>query len=210
MPRKARITITGAIHHIMSRGIEGKSIFLNDEGRHIFLDILQNLLGKTGYLLYAWCLMENHYHLLIRINEYPLGSFMRVLNGRYAQYYRKKSGTRGYLFQDRYKSIVTQDQHYIEEMVRYIHLNPIRAGICATIEHLDTYLWTGHSVIVGLQSWKIQNTSDVLKKFNRQRAIAIEMYRKYLKSGLDKEPEIYRTIQKPTVNQKIFTIQEVG
>ena len=76
MPSKARITITGAIHHIMSRGIEGKSILLDDEGRHIFLDTLQNLLGKTGYLLYAWRLMENHYHLLIRVNEYPLGSFM--------------------------------------------------------------------------------------------------------------------------------------
>jgi REP element-mobilizing transposase RayT len=74
----------------MSHGIEGKPIFLNDEGRHIFLDTLQNLLEKTGYLLYAWrLLMENHYHLLIRVNEYPLGSFMRVLNGRYAQYFRK-------------------------------------------------------------------------------------------------------------------------
>ena len=77
----------------MSRGIEGKSIFLDDEGRHIFLDTLQNLLGKTGYLLYAWRLMENHYHLLLRVNEYPLGSFMRVLNGRYAQYFRKNSQT---------------------------------------------------------------------------------------------------------------------
>ena len=76
MPRKARITITGAIHHIMSRRIEGKQIFLDDEGRRIFLDTLQNLLEKTGYLLYAWRLMENHYHLLIRVNEYPLGSFM--------------------------------------------------------------------------------------------------------------------------------------
>jgi len=196
MPRKARITITGAIHHIMSRGIEGKPIFLDDEGRRIFLDTLQSLLEKTGYLLYAWCLMENHYHLLIRVNEYPLGSFMRVLNGRYAQYFRKKSGTRGYLFQDRYKSIVTQDQNYIEEMVRYIHLNPVRAGICATIKQLDTYPWTGHSVIVGLQSWRIQNTMDVLKRFDRKKAVAIEKYRKYLKSGLNKEPEIYSIIRK--------------
>ncbi len=196
MPRKARITVTGAIHHIMSRGIEGKQIFLDDQDRHFFLDNLENMLGKTGYLLYAWCLMKNHFHLLIRINEYPLGAFMRVLNSRYAQYFRKKSETRGYLFQDRYKSIVTQDQHYIEEMVRYIHLNPVRAGICTTIEQLDTYPWTGHPVLVGLQSWQTQNTRDVLKRFDRKRAKAIEMYCKFLKSGIDKEPEIYSTIRK--------------
>jgi REP element-mobilizing transposase RayT len=112
MPRKARIIIAGAVHHSMSRGIEGKQIFLDDEGRRIFLDALQNLLEKTDFLLYAWCLIDNHYHLLIRVNEYPLGSFMRVLNGTYAQYFRKKGGTRGYLFQDRYKFFVTQYQYY--------------------------------------------------------------------------------------------------
>jgi hypothetical protein len=153
--------------------------------------------------------MDNHYHLLIRVNEYPLGSFMRVLNGTYAQYFRKKGGTRGYLFQDRYKSIVTQDQDYIEEMVRYIHLNPVRAGVCATIEQLDIYPWTGHSVLVGSRSWQIQNTVDVLKKFSRKKVVAIEMYRHYLKNGLEKEPEIARYV-KPTINRKTFTIQEAG
>jgi len=73
MPRKARITITNAIHRIISRGIDSKQIFLDDNGRRFFLDDLENLLGKTGYLLYAWCLMENH--LIICINEYPLGVF---------------------------------------------------------------------------------------------------------------------------------------
>lgn len=196
MPRKARITVAGAIHHIMSRGIEGKQIFLDDEDRHFFLNHLESLLEKTGYLLYAWCLMGNHYHLLIRVNDYPLGNFMRVLNGRYAQYFRKKIGTRGYLFQDRYKSIVTQDQHYIEEMVRYIHLNPIRVGLCNTIMDLDKYPWSGHSAIVGMQSWQIQNTLDVLKRFGKQRKRAIAMYRTFLEAGLDKHPEIYSTIRK--------------
>jgi REP element-mobilizing transposase RayT/AraC-like DNA-binding protein len=196
MPRKARVTVVGAVHHIMSRGIEGKKIFFDDEDRNFFLNHLENLLVKTGYLLYAWCLMENHYHLLIRVNDYPLGAAMRALNGRYAQYFRKKGGTRGYLFQDRYKSIVTQDQHYIEEMVRYIHLNPIRAGLCSTIEELDTYSWSGHAVIVGMQSWCIQNTHDVLKRFAKQRKKAIVLYRGFLKAGLDKDPAIYTTIRK--------------
>lgn len=195
MPRKARITVTGALHHIMSRGIEGKSIFLDGETRRFFLTTLEMLLQKTGYLLYAWCLMDNHYHLLIRINEYPLGRFMGMLNSRYAQYFRKKSGTRGYLFQDRYRSIVTQDQNYIEEMVRYIHLNPLRAGICQTVTQLDTYPWTGHGVIVGKRVWKIQNTADILKRFNSDHTLAIERYRTFLKDGLQRELKVYDTVR---------------
>jgi putative transposase len=195
MPRKARLTVTGAIHHIMSRGNAGMQIFVDDEDRRFFLSVLENLLKKNGYLLYAWCLMDNHYHILIRINENPLGSFMRLLNGRYAQYFRKKSKTRGYLFQDRYKSIVTQDQNYIEELVRYIHLNPIRAGICAGMRELDRFPWCGHSVIIGNRSLKSQNTTDVLKRFDCNKKEAIEKYREFLINGLEKEPEFYRSVR---------------
>ena len=130
MPRKARIIVPVAIHHIMARGNEGKKIFLIDDDRYFFLNNLEHQIQQSGYLLYAWCLMDNHYHLLLRVNEYPPGNFMRQVNGRYVQYFRKKTKTRGYFFQDSYKSIVSQDQYYIEQMVRYIHLNPIRAGIC--------------------------------------------------------------------------------
>jgi len=107
MPRKARITAPGAVHHIMARGNEGKKIFLIDDDRYFFLNNLEHQIQQSGYLLYAWCLMDNHYHLLLRVNEYPLGNFMRQVNGRYAQYFRKKTKTRGYFFQDRYKSIVS-------------------------------------------------------------------------------------------------------
>lgn len=103
--------------------------------------------------------MDNHYHLILRINEFPLGEFMRLLNGVYAQYFRKETKMRGYLFQDRYKSIVTQDQHYIEEMVRYVHLNPLRAGICTDLEELNKYKWCGHSVVMGESKWDVQNVS---------------------------------------------------
>ena len=90
----------------MARGIEGREIFAVDED-------------------YAWVLMSNHYHLLLRSSDEPIGTMMRRLNSRYARYFSKKYNRRGYLFQDRYKSIATQDQNYIEELVRYIHLNPV-------------------------------------------------------------------------------------
>ena len=195
MPRKARITVVGAIHHIMARRIEGQELFFDDSDRIYFRNHLENLLLKSGYLLYGWCLMSNHYHLLIRINEYPLSNFMRILNGQYAQYLRKKIGNRGFIFQDRYKSIVTQDQNYIEEMIRYIHLNPIRANILKTILQLDTYPWTGHSILVGRKTWSIQNTIDILKRFSKDKKQAVVLYRKFIKDGLHNESSLYSTIR---------------
>jgi putative transposase len=194
MPRKARLTVAGAVHHLMSRGNGGMQIFIDNDDRCFFLWVLEKLLEKSGYLLYAWCLMDNHYHVLIRTNEYPLGAFMRMLNGRYAQYFRKKSETRGYLFQDRYKSIVTQDQNYIEELVRYIHLNPVRAGICAGMKELDCFPWTGHSVIIGNRLMASQNTIDIKRRFGGDRD-AIKKYREFLQNGMEKEPEFYQLVR---------------
>ena len=192
----------------MARGNEGKKIFSGDEDRDFFLDNLELQLRKAGYLLYAWCLMDNHYHLLIRVNEFPLGIFMRQVNGRYAQYFRKKSKTRGYFFQDRYKSIVSQDQYYIEQMVRYIHLNPIRAGICKTLKGLDTYPWCGHAVVAGRRAWNIQNTHDVLRCFANQEKDAIVQYRSFLKEGLKNEPEIHTEIRRS--NQDSENVHQTG
>ncbi len=203
MPRKSRITLPGAVHHVMSRGIEGSAIFRGDEDRHYFLHLLEKNVAKSGYLLYAWCLMENHYHLLVRINEYPLGHFMRLLNGPYAQYFRKDTTMRGYLFQDRYKSIVTQDQRYIEELVRYIHLNPVRAGICPDIESLAHYRWSGHSVIMGRNNYKIQNVKDVLFRFGANPSAARKKYCAFLTQGLlDGDPDLHALIRASNDNRE--------
>jgi REP element-mobilizing transposase RayT len=180
----------------MARGNEGKNIFGDDDDRLFFLNTLESLLQEASYLLYAWCLMDNHYHLLIRVNEFPLGIFMRRLNGRYGGYFRRKTKTRGYFFQDRYKSIVSQDQNYIEEMVRYIHLNPVRAGICKTIEDLDTYRWCGHAVLIGKRKWAAQTTGDVLRCFAKEKKDAVTGYRRFLKEGIKHEPEITEIIRK--------------
>ena len=122
MARKARIHVPGVIQHIMSRGIEGKDIFADDEDRTTFLHILSESLSIAGHRCYAWVLLPNHYHLLLRSSEEPLGIMMCRLNSTYARYFSIKYNRRGYLFQDRYKSITTQDQNYVEELVRYIHL----------------------------------------------------------------------------------------
>ena len=187
MPRKARITIAGAVHHVMSRGIDGMPIFRSDADRSAFLPILSNQLQKSGYLLYAWVLMPNHYHLVLRTTDYPLAACMRSVNSRYAQYFRKQLSTRGYLFQDRYKSIVTQDQNYVEELIRYVHLNPVRAGICKSIDALDSYPWCGHSVLLGRQDAPYQNTADVLRRFGSSLVSQRQAYRRFIEGREDSE-----------------------
>jgi REP element-mobilizing transposase RayT len=195
MPRKARITIAGAVHHVMSRGIDGMPIFRSDADRTAFLAILSNQLQKSGYQLYAWVLMPNHYHLVLRTTDYPLAACMRSVNSRYAQYFRKQLSTRGYLFQDRYKSIVTQDQNYVEELIRYVHLNPVRAGICKSIDALDSYQWCGHSVLMGRQDAPYQNTADVLRRFGSSLVSQRQAYRRFLEEGLSQTGDVVSLIR---------------
>ena len=185
MPTKKRITVPGACVHIMARGISGTDIFSDDEDRRMFLSLLSLGIGQNGYLCYAWTLMSNHYHLLVRSSENPLERLMRRLNSRYAQYHNNKTGRKGYLFQDRYKSIITQDQHYLEELIRYIHLNPLRAGICKTMDELDRYPWCGHAALVGTIANTFQSTDAVLRRFGAGVDEARRRYKDFLLQGID-------------------------
>jgi REP element-mobilizing transposase RayT len=208
MPRKARITIPGAVHHVMSRGLDGRPIFRDDGDRTFFLRILEQCVARSGHLVYAWALMDNHFHLVIRTSDYPLASLMRSVNGQYAQFFRRAAESRGYLFQDRYKSIVTQDQNYVEELVRYVHLNPLRAGVCSDMASLDIYPWTGHSTLMGHQSRPFQNTSDVLARFARSRSRAVTMYRAFIEAGIGAQSDLVETIR--ASNNETESIRHTG
>jgi putative transposase len=124
--------------------------------------------------------MMNHYHVLLRANEFPLFSLLRPLNSKYARWFRKKNKSRGYLFQDRFKSLATQDQGYIEELVRYIHLNPVRAGVCATLDELDRFPWCSHAVYIGKRKQTFEDTKAVLKRFGHDSDVALRQYRAFL------------------------------
>jgi REP element-mobilizing transposase RayT len=204
MPRKPRLSIPGALHHIMAHGIEGRSIFCDNEDRQQFLALLSQEIARSGFKCYAWVLMDNHYHLLLRVNENPLSSMMRPLNSNYARWFRKKYHGRGYLFQDRFKSLVTQDQGYIEELVRYIHLNPVRSGICKSIAELDVFAWSGHAVIVGRQRNDFQNINDILHRFGHASKDAIREYRIFIGAGMDdtNNQEFVKYIRKNNADSK--------
>lgn len=184
MPRKARITVPGCFHHIMARGIEGRDLFLDDHDRSVFVKLLEKYLSKSECGLYAWSLMPNHYHLVVQTGSLPLFSLMRPLNSLYAGHHSRKYERRGYLFQDRFKSIATMDQGYLKEMIRYVHANPLRAKICRSMYDLDRYPWTGHAAIMGKRKNAFQKTGPVLRRFGNNQQAARRKYREFMGASL--------------------------
>ena len=139
MPRRSRIDAPGALHHIIVRGIERKSIFKDDADKDNFLERLKNILTDSGTSCFAWALIPNHFHLLLRTGKVPISTVMKRLLTGHAIYFNRKHNRAGHLFQNRYKSILCQEDTYMLELVRYIHLNPLRAKIIPDLKFLDKY-----------------------------------------------------------------------
>lgn len=152
MPRTARIDIPGLLHHVIVRGINRTDIFCGEDDKALFAERLAKLLVATDTDCLAWSLMTNHFHLLLRPRTTKLAVLMRRLLTGYAVVFNRRHHRSGHLFQNRYKSIVCQEDSYLLELVRYIHLNPLRAGLVDSLDDLDTYAWSGHAVIMGNSS----------------------------------------------------------
>ncbi len=192
MPRKARLDAPGMIHHIVFRGIERRRIFLDDGDRDRFLERLKSLLLHTGTACYAWALIPNHVHLLLRTGETPIAQVMRCLLTGYAVGFNRRHRRRGHLFQNRYKSILCQEESYLLELVRYIHLNPLRSGLVSSLSDLDAFPYCGHSAVLGTHPRDWQDTETVLRRFGPDTFKARREYRKFVAKGLDlrRRPEL--------------------
>ncbi|MBA7667730.1 hypothetical protein ES703_75827 [subsurface metagenome] len=151
MPRQPRLDTPGLLQHVMARGIERRKIFKDNKDRKAFLERLALILEETQIQCYAWSLIPNHFHLLLRTGPTPLSKVMRRLMTGYAVTFNKRHKRSGHLFQNRYKSVVCEEDPYLMELIRYIHLNPLRAGLVKDLNELDRYSWTGHSTILGLR-----------------------------------------------------------
>ena len=143
MPRKARIDAPGALHHIICRGIERRRIFYDNADRDDFVKRLSVILSDTATPCYAWALIPNHFHLFLRTGTAPLSTVMRRLLTGYAVSFNRRHRRHGHVFQNRYKSILCQEDPYLLELVRYIHLNPLRARVVSGLKELDRYPYGG-------------------------------------------------------------------
>lgn len=192
MPRKSRIDAPGALHHIICRGIERQTIFQDNFDCNSFVDRLSALVAETETACLAWALIPNHFHLLLKTGNIPIAGVMRRLLTGYAVTYNRRHGRHGHLFQNRYKSILCQEDAYLLELVRYIHLNPLRAKLVASLEQLDEYRFCGHSRLMGriVDDW--QACKEVLALFAKRLDTSRGRYRAFVEKGiaLGKRPEL--------------------
>jgi len=192
MPRKARIDAAGALQHIIVRGIERRKIFWDDADRDFFVNRLGQVLIETHTDCFAWAIIPNHVHLLMRTGLTPIATVMRRLLTSYAVQFNRRHRRHGHLFQNRYKSILCQHDPYLLELVRYIHLNPLRAGLVPDYKSLKGFSYGGHSALMGKYNNNWQNTEYVLSMFGRKVSEARRLYGKFVKKGVSvgKRPEL--------------------
>ncbi len=184
MPRLARLDAPGVIHHIIIRGIERRKIFRDNRDRENFLERLGNLLEETKTGCYAWAFLQNHAHFLLRTGEVPLATLMRRLLTGYVVSFNRRHKRHGHLLQNRYKSIVCQEETYLQELVRYIHLNPLRAGVVPDLAALNSYPFCGHSALTGRRKRPWQHVDFVLHSFGKRVRNARREYLAYVEAGV--------------------------
>ncbi|MBP1750939.1 MAG: transposase [Deltaproteobacteria bacterium] len=185
MARQLRIEYPGALYHVTSRGNGKQSVFRSDHDRKSFLNILEQITGRYRFIILAYCLMDNHYHLVIETQEGNLSEGMRQLNGVYTQRYNRRHTRSGHVFQGRYKAIIVDKDVYLLELVRYVALNPVRAGI---VDDPENWAWSSYRATVGKEEsppWLC--TERVLGQFSPRMARARIIYRQFVNQGLKRE-----------------------
>jgi putative transposase len=203
MPRQARLDAPGVLQHVMARGIERRKIFMDDKDRASFLERLSLILEETQTQCYAWALIPNHFHILLRTGTTPLSTVLRRLMTGYAVTFNIRHRRSGHLFQNRYKSVVCEEDTYLLELTRYIHLNPLRAKLVKDMKELDKYLWTGHSTLLGKRKNALipdvplinaaenngkflaeKTVEDVLQLFGKNLKEARRRYKQFVEKGI--------------------------
>ncbi len=186
MPRPLRLHVRGAFHLVTLRGNHRQDIFFKRGDRDLFTDLLAEMIQRFGARVHAYCLMTNHVHLLIQVGDAPLGRIMLRVASQYARIVQKRFSTTGHLFERRYHAILVDADEYLLELLRYIHLNPVRAHI---VRHVDEYPWSSHHAYMGMRTEAWVTTQFALRMFHAECDRAISAYRAFVlqQVGMDSE-----------------------
>jgi putative transposase len=182
MARKPRVHCSGALYHVILRGNAGQVIFDDDEDRARFYLLAQEGIERFGHRIHAFCLMSNHVHLAIQVGEVFLSRILQNLSFRYTRWVNGRRKCSGHLFQGRYKAVLVDADSYLNALTRYIHLNPVRAGM---VKEAKDYRWSGHRAYLGLEEISWLTTDWVLSQFSERLGAARRIYGKYV--GEEKE-----------------------
>ena len=192
MPRLARLDAPGVLHHVIIRGIERRKIFRDNKDRDDLINRLSTILPETSTSCYAWALMSNHAHFLFRSGKSGITKVMRRLLTGYAVSFNRKYKRHGQIFQNRYKSVICQEDNYLMELVRYIHLNPLRVNIVSSLLELNRYPYSGHSALMNKNKREWQDIKYVLNYFGSNLEKARKRYIKFMEEGVEqgRRPEL--------------------
>ena len=180
MARKPRVHYPGALYHVILRGNDGQSIFFDDKDRTRFYFLLQEGGERFGHRIHAFCLMGNHFHAAIQVGEVSLSRILQNLSFRYTRWVNWRQGRSGHLFQGRYKAVLVDADSYLLELTRYIHLNPVRAGM---VKEPQDYLWSGHRAYLGFEAIPWLTTDWVLSQFSGRVSSARRGYERFVWEG---------------------------
>jgi REP element-mobilizing transposase RayT len=190
MARPLRIEFAGALYHVTARG--NARIYLDNADREEFLRLLTQTIKRYDWYCHAYCLMDNHYHLLIETGTASLSKGMKILNGSYTQYFNRQHNRVGHVFQGRFKAILIQKDSYLLELARYIVLNPVRAEM---VRQAKEWPWSSYRAMVGLnEPIECLTTDWVLAGFAKTRKTAQERFAKFVKEGKD-QPSIWTQLR---------------
>jgi REP element-mobilizing transposase RayT len=203
MARKPRVHFTGALYHVMCRGNQGQSIFKEDQDRERYLGFLKEGQKRFGYRLYAYVLMGNHVHHLIEIGQTALLKVMQSMLFCYTRYWNRRYKKTGHLFQGRYKAILCDKESYLLELIRYLHLNPVRSKI---VDDPGDYAWSSHGAYLKGEAKSWIALDEVLPHWGKGRAQAIAGYRRFVLEGLTDghRDDLYKVIDQRYLGDNAF------
>lgn len=190
MPRLPRLFVPGGFYHVTTRGNHRKNLFSRPADRRILDGIVADALEATRSRLHAYCWMTNHLHLLIQVSDQPLGNFMQRIGTRFARAIQRQVPTTGHLFENRYHALLVDVDTYFLELLRYIHLNPVRARM---VEGPDEYRWSSHGAFTGRRPQSWVTTDFGLSMFHRELATARRLYSQFVHEGggLKSDPTLH-------------------
>ena len=192
MARPLRIEYDGALYHVTSRGNDRKTIFKDDSDRKLFLNILAQVTDRFHWICYVYCLMNNHYHLVIETPDGNLSKGMRQLNGVYTQAFNKRHGRVGHVFQGRFKAVLVQKDTHFLEVCRYVVLNPVRAK---TVRHPRQWKWSSYGATAGIvQPHGCLTVDEILSHFGQRKPNAQEKYSEFVQAGIG-NPSIWDDLE---------------
>ena len=197
MARPLRIEYPGAVYHLTARGNARMATFLDDADRRRFLALIEEVVGRFKWHCYAYCLMDNHYHLLVETTTCNLSMGMRQINGVYTQYFNRRYDRVGHVFQGRFKSILVERESYLLELCRYVVLNPVRAGIAG---RPDDYAWSSYPATAGIEEPpRFLAVHWVLSQFGSDQPTAQQRYRDFVSEGIIGKRQVWEDLKSQCV-----------